>query len=49
MLKRICGIQKNGKDDFIHKAELEIQAQRIQTYGWQGGRKELWEELEDWS
>ena len=37
ILKHICGIQKNGKDEPVFKAEIETQMQRT-TYGHQGGK-----------
>ena len=39
-----CGIQKNGIDDFICKAEMETQTQRINTWIPKGRE----DELEDW-
>ena len=40
MLTHICGIQKNGIDDPICKAEIETQMQRtnMETKGEKGGR-----------
>ena len=33
----VCGIQENGKDKFICKAEIETQTKRKKMYGYQGG------------
>ena len=43
MLMHTCGIWKNGTDDVIYKAEIEIQMEGT-TYGHQGGG---WAELGD--
>ena len=40
------GIQKNGTDELICKAEIESQMQKT-SYGYQGG-KGGWDELGDW-
>ena len=37
ILTHICGIQKNGTDELVCKAEIETQT-REHTYGYQGGR-----------
>ena len=47
IIMHICGIQKNGIDDPIHKAEIETQTQR--TNAWiPRGKGVGWEELGDW-
>ena len=46
----VCGIQKNGTDEPICKAEIETQIQR--TYGHQAGGSAQgtgeWDKLGDW-
>ena len=47
ILMHICGIQKNGTDEPVCKAEIEIQMQRTNVWtprGENGG----WDELGDW-
>ena len=47
ILTHICGIQKNGTDEPVCKAEIETQMQRTNiqtTKGSNGG----WDELGDW-
>ena len=46
ILMKICGIQKNGTNEPMCKAEKETQTQK-QTYGHQGGKCE-WGDLGDW-
>ena len=46
LLMYICGIQKNGIDDLICKAEIETQMQR--TNVWIPRGKWGWDELVDW-
>ena len=43
---KICGIQKNGTNEPMCKAEKETQTQK-QTYGHQGGKCK-WGDLGDW-
>ena len=47
ILTFICGIQKNGIDDLICKAEIETQTQRTNVWA---PRDEVggWDELGDW-
>ena len=48
ILIHICGIQKNGTDELICKAEIELQMQRTNLWlprGETGG----WDELGDWN
>ena len=47
ILTHICGIQKNGSDDLICKAELETQTQRTNVWI-PRGKGGVWEELGDW-
>ena len=46
ILMHICGIQKNGVDDLICKAEIEtdVENKSMDTKGGKGG----WDELGDW-
>ena len=46
ILMKICGIQKNGTNELMCKAEKETQTQK-QMYGHQGGKCE-WGDLGDW-
>ena len=46
ILTHICGIQKNGIDDLICKAEIETQTQR--TNVWIPRGEGGWEELGNW-
>ena len=41
------GIQKNGRDELIQKAEIEIQMQR-KNYDYQGSKGGGWDKLGDW-
>ena len=48
ILTHIYGIQKNVRDDFICKEEIEVQTQRTKI--WIPKEKEMgWEELRDWT
>ena len=46
ILMHICGIQKNGIDDFICKTEIEKQMQRTNIWTPRGEKE--WDELGDW-
>ena len=50
MLMHICGIQKNGTDEPVCKAEIETQMQRINLWTPRGeaGEGWWWDELGDW-
>ena len=51
ILMHICGIQKNGTDELICKAERETQMQRTNVWtpsGESGGGWWWWDELGDW-
>ena len=47
ILTHMCGIQKNGIDDLICKAETETQMQR--TNAWTSRGMEGWDGLGDWN
>ena len=47
IISLICGIQKNGTDELIGKAEIESQMQRTNLWLPRRGRGE-WDELGDW-
>ena len=47
ILTHICGIQKNGRDEPICKAEIETQTQRTNIWIPRGGSGG-WDELGDW-
>ena len=47
ILTHVRGIQKNGTDEPICKAEIETQTQRINIWTPRGGKEE-WDELGDW-
>ena len=40
ILTHIYGIQKNGTEEFIHRAAMEKQTQRIDLWTWGAGRRE---------
>ena len=52
ILPHVCGIQKNGTEEPVCKAEIETQICREQTYGHQVGKARVswwwWDELGDW-
>ena len=54
ILTHICGIQKNGTDELVCKAEIETQMQRTNVWtprgesGGGGGGGGGWDELGDW-
>ena len=45
ILMHICGIQKNGTDEPICRADIETQTQRLDM--WTQGEREGWDELGD--
>ena len=50
ILMHICGIQKNGKDELVCKAEIEttdVENKRMDTKGGKAGGC-WWDELGDW-
>ena len=49
-LTHICGIQKNGTDEPVRRAEIETQVQRtnVHTPSGEGGGAGVWDELGDW-
>ena len=46
ILMHICGIQKNGTDELVCKAEIKTQTQR--TNIWTSKGEKVWDELGDW-
>ena len=51
VLMHICGIQKNGTDEPVCKAEIETQMQRTNVWTPRGEGEEgwwWWDELGDW-
>ena len=46
IISLICGIQKNGTDELIGKAEIESQMQRTNMVTKAG--RGVWDELGDW-
>ena len=49
ILVHICGIQKNGTDEPVCKAEIETQMQRTNVWTPRGeSRDGGWDELGDW-
>ena len=47
ILKHIFGIQKDGTDELVCKAEIETQTQRTNVWVARG-KREWWDELGDW-
>ena len=45
VLIRMCGLQKNGGDEHMGKAEIETQTQTTKL--WTPSRGNRWDELED--
>ena len=39
ILTHICGIKKNGTEEFISRAAMEKQTQRIDLWTWGEGRR----------
>ena len=50
ILTHICGIQKNGTDEPVYRAEIETQMQRTNVWTPRGesGDGGWWDELGDW-